>query len=65
GDPYPSDELDPEWFDLDKLPLDEMWDDAKYWLPGVLDGGQVSREFVFADDLATVASGRAVEPRSQ
>jgi 8-oxo-dGTP diphosphatase len=64
GDPSPSDELDPEWFDADLLPLDEMWDDAKYWLPEVLRGGQVCREFVFADDLATVASGREIEPGS-
>lgn len=60
GDPSPSDELDPEWFDLDSVPLDEMWDDAKAWLPGVLLGGHVSSEFVFADDLASVASHRTV-----
>ena len=54
GEPRGSDELDPEWFDLADLPLGDMWDDARFWLPGVLAGGQVEREFVFADDLATV-----------
>src|ERR1700712_6075828 len=36
-----SDELVPQWFDLDALPLDEMWDDAKFWLPRVLAGPRV------------------------
>jgi 8-oxo-dGTP diphosphatase len=61
GEPQPSDELDPEWFDLDALPLDQMWDDAKFWLPGVLNGGRVSREYVFAVDLATVVSDTALD----
>jgi 8-oxo-dGTP diphosphatase len=56
GEPSESDELVPCWFDLDDLPLAEMWDDASRWLPGVLAGGQVARTFVFAADLATVAS---------
>lgn len=60
GEPSPSDELDPVWFDVEALPLDEMWDDAKHWLPGVLIGGHVSHEFTFAPDLSTVASDRPV-----
>ncbi|WP_394551535.1 8-oxo-dGTP diphosphatase [Agromyces sp. MMS24-JH15] len=54
GEPGPSDELDPAWFPLDAVPLDEMWDDASRWLPGVLAGGTVRRTFVFGPDLATV-----------
>ena len=34
GEPAGSDELDPEWFALDAVPFDEMWDDARRWLPG-------------------------------
>lgn len=64
GDPVPSDELDPVWFDVASLPVDEMWHDARFWLPGVLAGGQVSREFSFADDLATVALEGTFSPRS-
>nr|WP_256415853.1 MULTISPECIES: NUDIX domain-containing protein [unclassified Frigoribacterium] len=62
GDPAESDELVPRWFDLDELPLDEMWDDASHWLPGVLAGGRVARTFVFAADLATVASDAPLPP---
>ncbi|MRX42700.1 8-oxo-dGTP diphosphatase [Agromyces kandeliae] len=54
GDPTPSDELDPEWFALEDVPLSEMWDDARRWLPGVLAGGTVRRTYVFGADLATV-----------
>jgi 8-oxo-dGTP diphosphatase len=54
GEPAPSDELDPVWFPLDAVPLREMWDDARRWLPGVLGGGLVRRTFVFGEDLATV-----------
>ncbi|MFK4730153.1 NUDIX domain-containing protein [Agromyces mediolanus] len=54
GDPRGSDELDPEWFAVDEVPLERMWDDASRWLPGVLAGGRVERAFVFGDDLATV-----------
>ncbi len=54
GIPRESDELDPEWFDVAALPVDEMWDDARHWLPGVLAGTQVRATFTFGEDLATV-----------
>ena len=60
GEPSGSDELDPEWFAVDDVPLDEMWDDARRWLPAVLAGGRVRRTFVFGEDLATVVA----EPES-
>jgi 8-oxo-dGTP diphosphatase len=58
GEPAASDELDPEWFPLEAVPLTEMWDDARRWLPGVLAGGRVWRTFVFGEDLATVVHER-------
>ena len=58
GVPSGSDELDPEWFALDAVPFDEMWDDARRWLPDVLAGGRVRRTFVFGEDLATVVAER-------
>ena len=54
GVPGESDELNPEWFEVDSLPVDEMWDDARHWLPGVLAGIPVRATFTFGDDLATV-----------
>ncbi|MGI9823330.1 8-oxo-dGTP diphosphatase [Agromyces sp. Marseille-Q5079] len=54
GEPTASDELDPEWFPVDEVPYDLMWDDAAHWVPGVLAGGSVRRTFTFGADLASV-----------
>ncbi len=35
------------WYDPAAIPLDKMWDDDRYWLPGVLNGGTVSARFYF------------------
>ncbi|WP_183086263.1 8-oxo-dGTP diphosphatase [Mycetocola tolaasinivorans] len=48
-----SSELDADWVSLARVPLDLMWDDARYWLPGVLTGGPVVMDFTFAEDNAT------------
>ena len=54
GTPSESDELNPVWFDVAALPVDEMWDDARHWLPGVLAGIPVRATFTFGEDLETV-----------
>jgi 8-oxo-dGTP diphosphatase len=59
GEPVETDELDPAWHDVDALPLDAMWDDARRWLPGVLAGGHVAATYTFGADLATVVSEAA------
>jgi 8-oxo-dGTP diphosphatase len=56
GTPRESDELNPVWFDVPALPVDDMWDDARHWLPGVLEGTSVRMTFTFAADLATVSA---------
>lgn len=55
GEPRSSAEIDPVWFPVDALPLDSMWDDARYWLPRVLDGQVLSVDVTFAPDNRTVA----------
>jgi 8-oxo-dGTP diphosphatase len=65
-----SDELAPEWFPLDELPLESMWDDAKHWLPAALAGERVEATFSFGPDNSTVVPslaerltpGRAARP---
>jgi len=59
GEPAESDEIAPRWFAVDDLPLDGMWDDARYWLPLVLAGRHVTAEVTFADDCETVSG---IEP---
>ncbi|MCL4373981.1 MAG: 8-oxo-dGTP diphosphatase [Candidatus Marsarchaeota archaeon] len=50
GMPSESEEMRPEWFDIDRLPFDFMWDDDKYWLPKVLSGKKVEGTFIFDND---------------
>ncbi|WPO87187.1 8-oxo-dGTP diphosphatase [Herbiconiux sp. KACC 21604] len=56
GEPLESDEVVPAWYRVDDLPLDDMWDDAKYWLPQVLAGQRVLGDFTFGADCTTVSS---------
>lgn len=56
GAEMPSEELVPEWWPVSALPLDRMWDDARYWLPMVLAGGRVAASFEFGADLSTVVA---------
>ena len=55
GDPAETNEIRPEWFGHDAPPLDRMWDDARQWLPRVLDGERLRATFSYAADCETVA----------
>jgi 8-oxo-dGTP diphosphatase len=58
GRPAESDEIVPQWFEVDDLPLTKMWDDARLWLTRVLAGEQVTVEIIFAEDCETVSDAR-------
>ncbi|MFA6090169.1 MAG: 8-oxo-dGTP diphosphatase [Candidatus Gracilibacteria bacterium] len=47
GDFQETEEMKPEWFDIDKIPFDTMWEDDIYWLNRVIDGESVEFEFYF------------------
>lgn len=42
--------IKPQWFKQTELPLKDMWDDAQFWLPAVLNGHKLKGEFVFGED---------------
>ena len=50
GDITESDEMSPEWFDYDAVPLDAMWPDDRYWLKPLLNEEDVVGAFVFEDE---------------
>lgn len=54
GEPEESDEIRPEWFGFDELPLNQMWADAVYWLPQVLLGIRPRMRFTYDQDNETV-----------
>nr|XP_056722395.1 oxidized purine nucleoside triphosphate hydrolase [Euleptes europaea] len=36
GEPAESDEMRPQWFELDQVPFKDMWPDDSYWFPLLL-----------------------------
>lgn len=38
GEPVESEEMAPEWFEVDKLPFDRMWQSDTHWFPLFLEG---------------------------
>jgi 8-oxo-dGTP diphosphatase len=63
GEPSRTDEIDPEWFPVDDLPLNEMWDDERYWLPRVLDGERLDATVTYDESCARVAKAVVKEAR--
>ncbi|MBE2279034.1 MAG: 8-oxo-dGTP diphosphatase [Ignavibacteriaceae bacterium] len=45
GEPVESEEMKPEWFSTDSLPLDQMWPDDQFWLPKVIQGKKIEAYF--------------------
>src|SRR6478672_11351678 len=60
GQPAPSDEILPEWFPVDTLPVERMWQDADHWLPVVLEGGTVRVVVTMDADNESVASSESL-----
>jgi ADP-ribose pyrophosphatase YjhB (NUDIX family) len=50
GVPSNTEEMQPEWYDREKIPYDLMWEDDKYWLPKVLEGEIIHGEFLFDEN---------------
>ncbi len=62
GVPTESEEMKPQWYNLDSIPYDDMWDDDRYWLPEVLNGKLITGNFVFDEhDSMTSHSIKIVE----
>jgi 8-oxo-dGTP diphosphatase/2-hydroxy-dATP diphosphatase len=47
GFPVETEEMRPEWFDINEIPYDKMWSDDKYWLPLFLKGKSFRGIFQF------------------
>lgn len=55
GEPTESEEMAPEWFDIENIPYDKMFKDDRYWLPLVLEGKKVRGKFVFDKNWNSLA----------
>jgi 8-oxo-dGTP diphosphatase len=54
GEPFESDEMRPKWFKLGKIPLDQMWSDASFWLPRLLSGERIHAQFIYGRDNESI-----------
>ncbi len=54
GEPVESDELAPQWFDIESLDYSKMWPDDIFWLPKVINGEYVEAKFTFNEEKVIV-----------
>ncbi len=45
GEPLETDEMKPQWFDENSLPLEQMWTSDTYWIPLLLAGKKFKASF--------------------
>lgn len=54
GEPRETDEMRPEWFELDAVPFDRMWPDDEHWYPMFLEGKTFTGTFWFTNTTTIV-----------
>jgi len=50
GEPVETEEMRPQWFDLDKIPFADMWADDPYWFPLFLEKKKFRGRIIFKDN---------------
>lgn len=50
GKPIETEEMNPQWFDRDKIPYESMWSDDPHWIPLLLAGKNFKGRFLFSND---------------
>lgn len=58
GELVATEELAGEWFPMDALPFERMWEDARYWMPRALAGEVLNAEITIAEDNESVLTMR-------
>lgn len=61
GEPIETEEMRPQWFSIQEIPYNKMWEDDILWLPHVLMGKKLEANFVFDPDRMVEYSLRFVE----
>ncbi|MBI4181878.1 MAG: 8-oxo-dGTP diphosphatase [Candidatus Aenigmarchaeota archaeon] len=60
GEPRPSREGELQWFPATRLPLEEMWEDDRYWLPALLEGKPFRGSFLFTKGFKSLVKHEVV-----
>lgn len=51
---FETEEMKPEWFNLENIPYDKMWEDDVIWLPRIINWESVEYDFRFNEDWKIV-----------
>lgn len=57
GEPQESEEMKPQWFNVEEIPFENMWPDDKYWFPLFLADKKFKGRFLFGKDDAVLEMG--------
>ncbi len=60
GEPSESEEMNPRWFHIDKIPFKEMWPDDIHWMPSFLKGQKFKGRFLY-DELENILDYELLE----
>lgn len=58
GKPAASGELEPHWYPVADLPVEQMWQDAEHWLPRIIGGEMFTATVIMAQDNLGVTTVR-------
>lgn len=61
GEITESEEMKPEWFNADNLPLDNMWSADAHWLPILLNGKKFEGEFIYDHPSTSDCSSKIIK----
>ncbi|MEX0672857.1 MAG: 8-oxo-dGTP diphosphatase [Candidatus Paceibacterota bacterium] len=50
GEPVETEEMRPQWFHIDELPFENMWESDRHWLPVALERVPFSGWFIYDED---------------
>lgn len=56
GEPVETEEMKPEWFDVNDIPFDKMWADDTLWIPLFLEGKKFKGRILFKDMFEIINS---------
>tara|TARA_Y100000310_G_scaffold1020_3_gene1461 strand:+ start:6208 stop:6690 length:483 start_codon:yes stop_codon:yes gene_type:complete len=54
GEPKETEEMKPQWFRINEVPINNMWIDDPHWLPLAFEGKKIKANFVFGNKGAEV-----------
>lgn len=49
GEPLETEEMKPQWFNVNEIPYDSMWPEDKLWIPSILRREKLRGRIVFRD----------------